>query len=412
MNQTNNTNINNTEKSALTRTNLTLLEGISLIVGANIGAGILSLAYGSKNAGWPVLVFWIIVAGILTTITMLYVAETTLRTKKDLQLSGLAEKYVGKVGSWLIFLAVLINSTGALIAYTTGSGSILSEMLNIHPTIGSIIFFIPSVIVIWFGLKATGVAEKIISTGMVVFILILVIASIIGPGLEIEFLLYSDIRYAIPVFSLTIFAFLSQYAVPELARGYSKENIQNLPKSIILGMLITGVLLAIVPGAALGLTGPEDVTEVVTIAWAEALGTWAFFTANAFALMAMITSFWAIGESLLTNIVDKFKFPSEWDIKYRLISISIVVIPPFLLAYSGLVGFVDAISIAGAFAGVIMAIMPVLMINKARKVNEKEPDWHCGKLAHPAIQLVIIVVFSGAAIYTLLDIFNVLPGGW
>ena len=30
---------------------------------------------------------------------MLYVAETALRTRRPLQLSGLAEKYVGKTGS-------------------------------------------------------------------------------------------------------------------------------------------------------------------------------------------------------------------------------------------------------------------------------------------------------------------------
>lgn len=108
--------VETSDGSALTRTRLTLLEGIGMIVGANIGAGILSLAYGSKNAGWPILVFWVIVAGILTTVTMLYVAETTLRTKKNLQLSGLAEKYIGKVGSWLMFLSVAANSLGAMIA--------------------------------------------------------------------------------------------------------------------------------------------------------------------------------------------------------------------------------------------------------------------------------------------------------
>lgn len=398
--------------SALTRTRLTLLEGVALIVGANIGAGILSLAYGAKNAGWPVLVFWVVAAGIFTTISMLYVAETSLRTKKNLQLSGLAEKYVGKLGSWLMFLSVTVNSIGALIAYTSGSGSILSEFLGIPPTLGSIIFFVPAVIVIWFGLKATGVAEKFITAGMGFLIVILVAASIIGPGLKPEFLLYSDLKFAIPVFSLTVFAFLAQYAVPELARGYSKEQIKNLPKAIILGMLVTGILLILVPMAALGLTGPDNVTEVVTIAWADALGEWAFFTANGFALLAMMTSFWAIGQSFLTNIVDKFKFPSEWDFKYRFISLAFVVVPPFVLAYSGLVGFVDAISIAGAFAGVIMAVIPVLMINKARKVNEQEPAWTCGRLAHPAIQTVLIILFSSAAIYTLLGLFNLLPGGW
>lgn len=400
------------EGSALKRTKLSLLEGVSLIVGANIGAGILSLAYGAKNAGWPILVFWVVVAGILTTISMLYVAETTLRTKKNLQLSGLAEKYVGNLGSWLMFLSVAVNSLGALIAYTAGSGEILSQFFHIPPALGSFIFFIPAVGVIWLGLKAAGVAEKFITIGMLVLVLILVLASIIGPGLKGEFLLYSNPKFAIPVFSLTVFAFLAQYIVPELARGYPKEEIKNLPKAIVLGMLITGILLAVVPMAALGLTGPDKVTEVVTIAWAEALGNWAFFTANGFALLAMMTSFWALGQSYFTNIIDRFKFPSESDPKYRSIALGIVAIPPFILAYSGFVGFVDALSIAGAFAGIVMAIVPVMMINKARKIQEKEPEWTCGKLAHPAIQTLIIVLYTGAGIYTLLGIFNVLPKGW
>ncbi|SHE49161.1 Amino acid permease [Seinonella peptonophila] len=402
----------NKSQGNLSLANLNFWEGVAIIVGANIGAGILSMAYGAKNAGWPVLLFWIVVAGIFTTISMLYIAETTLRTKKPLQLSGLAAKYVGKLGSWLMFLSVLINSIGALIAYTSGSGEILSKFLGVPPALGSIIFFTPGVIVIWFGLKATGVAEKIITFGMGILILILVLASIFGPGLKSEFLMYNNFKYAIPVFSLVIFAFLAQYTVPELARGFAKGKAKQLPRAIILGMVLTGILLAIVPMAALGLTGPDKVTQVVTIAWGDALGSWALFTANGFALLAMITSFWAVGGSFLTNIVDQFKLPSENNPKYRFISLAFVAIPPFILAYSGLVGFVDALSIAGAFAGVIMAILPVLMLNKARKIDEREPEWTCGKLAHPLIQVLLIILFSGAAIYTLLGLFNLLPKGW
>lgn len=59
--------------------------------------------------------------------------------------------------------------------------------------------------------------------------------------------------------------------------------------------------------------------------------------------------------------------------KYRLISVSIVTITPFIIAYSGLVGFVDVLLIAGSFARVVMFIIPVVMINKARKLNEQEP---------------------------------------
>lgn len=400
------------EEGALKREPLTFWEAVSIIVGANIGAGILSLAFGIRKAGWPILVLWLLIAGIFTTVSMLYVAETTLRTKKPLQLSGLAEKYLGQFGSWAMFAAVAINSIGCLIAYTNGSGKILSSMLGIAPTLGSLLFFLPAVVVIWYGLKVTGIAEKFITFGMVALVLILILASIIGPGLNSAYLSYVNWYYSIPVFNLAIFCYIAQYAVPELTRGFAGGDISQLPKSINMGMLLTGILLALVPMSALGLNGPVAVTEVATIAWGQALGQWAFFTANAFALCAMITSFWAVGETFLTNIVDRLKFPSEWDIKYRFVALAIVVLPPFYLAYSGLVGFVGAIYFAGSFAGVVMSIVPVLMLREARRSGDREPEWTCGVIAHPLVQAMLIILFCGGALYAVLDFLKLLPHGW
>lgn len=91
-------NVVTTEEGALSVKKLTFWEAAMIIVGANIGAGILGLAYSTRKAGWPILLMWLIAAGVCTTISMLYVAETTLRTKKPMQLPGLAERYVGKPG--------------------------------------------------------------------------------------------------------------------------------------------------------------------------------------------------------------------------------------------------------------------------------------------------------------------------
>ena len=105
------------EEGALKVTKLTLYEAVAIIVGANVGSGILGLAYSSRLAGWPILVLWLAVAGLFTTFSMLYAAESALRTKKPLQLPGLAEKYVGKVGSVLIFISVCANSIGCMVAH-------------------------------------------------------------------------------------------------------------------------------------------------------------------------------------------------------------------------------------------------------------------------------------------------------
>lgn len=399
------------EEGALKVTKLTLYEAVAIIVGANVGSGILGLAYSSRLAGWPILVLWLAVAGLFTTFSMLYVAESALRTKKPLQLPGLAEKYVGKVGSVLIFISVCANSIGCMVAYTTGSGNILCTLLGLPNWAGSLLFTVPCVLVVWFGLKATGLWEKFMSTGMVVLLGIIVIASFLSGKADVSRAVYANWTYAVPLLSSAIFCYIAQYAVPELARGM-RHTPKKLPIAIILGMFITGVLLAVVPLAVLSLTGAEEVTQVATLAWGQALGTWALYTANIFALCAMMTSYWAVGGSMLTNIVDMFKLKDEKDTKTRLIAIACTVLPPFILAYAGLVSFVDAIGWAGTFGGVIMSIVPVLMLNNARKKGDIEPEWKCGWYAHPAVQGMIIVIFSLAAIYFICSMIGILPAGW
>lgn len=399
------------EEGALKVTKLTLYEAVAIIVGANVGSGILGLAYSSRLAGWPILVLWLAVAGLFTTFSMLYVAESALRTKKPLQLPGLAEKYVGKVGSVLIFISVCANSIGCMVAYTTGSGNILCTLLGLPNWAGSLLFTVPCVLVVWFGLKATGLWEKFMSTGMVVLLGIIVIASFLSGKADVSRAVYANWTYAVPLLSSAIFCYIAQYAVPELARGM-RHTPKKLPVAIILGMFITGVLLAVVPLAVLSLTGAEEVTQVATLAWGQALGTWALYTANIFALCAMMTSYWAVGGSMLTNIVDMFKLKDEKDTKTRLIAIACTVLPPFILAYAGLVSFVDAIGWAGTFGGVIMSIVPVLMLNNARKKGDIEPEWKCGWYAHPAVQGMIIVIFSLAAIYFICSMIGILLAGW
>ena len=397
--------------SALKVHKLTFWEAAMIIVGANVGSGILGLAYSIRKSGWPILMIWLLVAGFFTTISMLYVAETTLRTKKPMQLPGLAKRYVGEVGSWLVFISVAANAIGCLIAYTNGSGRILSELLGVSTQVGSILFAIPAIIVVWLGLKVTGVAEKIISFGMIALLAIIVIASFLAPQAHVSQALFTNWTYAVPVFNVAIFCYIAQYAVPELARGLSHDE-EKLAPAISMGMFITMVLLALVPLAVVSLTGPENVSQVATIAWGKALGEWAFFTANIFALCAMMTSYWAVGESFLTSIVDKFHFKSETDVKTRLFCICCVAIPPFALAYSGLVGFVDAIYLAGTFGGVIMSVLPVMMFRAARKTGDVEPKWTCGWIAATWIQVVMIVLFCSAAVYAVLSLFGMLPAAW
>lgn len=391
---------------------ITFWQGVAIIFGANIGAGILSLPYGAREGGFLALVIALAVSGFLTTASMLYVAEVALRTDKPLQLSGLAQKYLGNLGSWLIFAGVVINGLGALIAYTGGSGSIIADLFGIPELVGSVLFYIPGVVVIWFGLKATGRSEQAITVAMVGIILLLSGWTFVGPGIEAERLFVFSPYYIVPIVNLAVFAFIAQYTVPELARGLARHAPEKLPGAVVTGMCATGFILALVPLAALGMMGADSITEVVTLAWGTELGTAAYWMANIFALLAMLTSFWAIGLTLMTNVLDRFAWPASGSPRHRLAALALIAVPPFLIATLGLAGFVSALGYAGGFAGAIMSVVPVMMLHRARQRGDKEPAWRAGWISHPAIQVLLVVVFGLAFVYSLLTALGLVPQAW
>ncbi|CAI1083962.1 Tyrosine permease [Serratia plymuthica] len=390
---------------------LSFLEGVAMIVGTNIGAGVLSIAYASSKAGFLPLLFWLMLVGSLTTITMLYVAESTLRTRAHLQLSGLAKRYVGGIGAWLMFASVCVNSVGALTAYMTGSGKLLQSLFGISPAIGSLLFFVPAAGVLYLGLKAIGRGEKFISIGMVVMLTALVAATLLKDTTQMRNLLDGDWRFMVPVFNVVVFCFSAQYIVPEMARGFS-DKPEQLPKAIIVGMAVTFVLLAAVPMSVIALSGLNNISDVATISWGQALGQWAFFSANIFALCAMLTSYWGLGGSFLTNIFDKFRLGNDEQPLRRFGVLLLVVLPPFALAYSGLVSFVNALYFAGVFSGVILSIMPMLILRGARKHGDQTPRWQCNWITHPLLQISIVLLYLASAVYAVASLLGYLPSGW
>lgn len=391
---------------------ITFVEGVAMIVGTNIGAGILGISYAARQAGYLPLLFWLVVAGLITTVTMLYVAEATLRTRQHEQLSGLAQRYVGTAGSWLMFASVAVNALGALIAYMSGSGDLMHSLFGIDKRLGSILFFIPAAAVLALGLKALGRSEKWITALMVAMLAVLIVATLVFPSTDFSRLLEGNWIYMVPVFNLVVFIYCAQYIVPEIARGLSHAPTQ-LPKAIVTGMFCTFSLIALVPLSVISLNGLDNISQVATISWGNALGSWAFLMANGFALFAMLTSYWGIGGSFLTNIADRFSWRVDDSLKIRAGAVSLVAIPPFVLAYSGLVGFVDALYFAGVFSGVVLSIVPYLIVRGARRHGNRTPEWTCPAwMTNPLIYITIFIMYSASAVYAVLAKFKLLPAGW
>ncbi|MEW5620808.1 amino acid permease [Pseudomonas putida] len=393
---------------------LSRMETIGIIIGTNIGAGVLGMAFAARKVGYGPLLICLIATCVFCIITMLYVAETCLRTRQNLQLSGLSRKYLGPLGGWLIFIAVAANSYGALIAYISGSGNILADFFGqygLTPQQGSLLFFVPAALVLYLGLKALGVAEKLISAGMVLIVCLLIGATAIHPDSHWVHLWQSQWQYVVPIFNLAVFVFGAQFLVPELVRG-NLETPQRIPRLIIGGMILTLVLVAAIPASVIALVGLDNLSEVATLSWGRSLGQWAYYVANTFALLAMLTSYWGLGGCLFTNIFDQFRLGDEDNRRNRLIVLAVVTLPPIAFAYSGFSGFVNALYFAGTFGGVLMGIIPILLLNAARKSGDQQPAFTCGWYAHPFLQAFIVMVFLSSGVYAILSALGMLPSSW
>ena len=85
------------------------------LTGTIIGAGILGLPYVFAKAGFFIGLFWLIFLGLILLFVGLCMGEITLRTKKIYQLPGYSNKYLGKWGGRVMFVAIIFGKRGATI---------------------------------------------------------------------------------------------------------------------------------------------------------------------------------------------------------------------------------------------------------------------------------------------------------
>lgn len=391
---------------------LMFFEVVVMIVGINIGVGVLFMVYVSCKVGFMLLLFWLVVVGLFIIIFMFYVLEIVLCMCIYNQLSGFVQCYVGFFGVWVIFLFVVVNSIGVLIVYMSGSGKIFSVFFGISLVLGSVLFFILVVGVLYLGLSVIGKGEKFISIGMVSMILILVVVILFNDNIEFVCLFDGDWIYMVLVFNIVVFCFFVQYIVLEMVCGFSYV-LECLLKVVIIGMLIIFVLFSIVLFLVIVLIGLENQFEVVILVWGKVFGEWVFFIVNIFVLCVMLMFYWGLGGSFLINIFDKFyKFGLENWLKICLLVLVIVVLLLFVLVYSGLVGFVNVLYFVGVFSGVIFLIMLILMLCLVCRNGDFELVWKCGWIVYLVIQVVIVMIYLVSVVYVICSVMNLLLVGW
>ena len=381
------------EHLGIFRRKIGLWEAVALIVSTTIGAGVLSLPYAVARVGIWIGLIYIIVLGFLMMGLNLLVGELSAKTRTKLQLVGLANKYLGRPGEWLMTVLVYVMGMGVLVVYIIGIGETLATLFGGINMIWSLAFALIGGLLIFIGMRSIKVVGFVLSLGILVVVLVIAIVSV--PHMEIPHFSHFNMAYLLFPYGVVLFAFRGSSAIPE-AHSILIRRDKDFKKAIVIAGIITTVVYALFALVVVGVTGLET-TEIATIGLGNTIGRSVFVFGNLFALLAMGTSFLMVGLSLRDSMSWDYKIPG-------FLSGLVVVIVPTLLFVLGLRHFIAVIDIVGGVF-VSLELLLILFIYWRAKTVGHLPSGKF-KLHHSLLLVaVLLVAFLAGAIYSVVKLF-------
>jgi len=346
------------------------------LTGTIIGAGILGLPYVFSRSGFLIGSFWLLFLGAIIMYVSLCLGEITLRTEKDRQLPGIANRYLGKKAKIIMFFAMIFGIYSALLAYLIGESQSLSYLItgnfnaSIYFAIG---FWLIMTIFLREGLRSL---KRIETWGVMAILVILVIIAILYfPEINYGNLKTNNFSNIFIPFGVILFALMGFASIPELEieiRGKEKK----LKRAIILGVSIPIIAYFLFSFIFVGLLG-SNVPQVATLGLGKLVTLLGIFT--------MLTSYFVLSFSLK----DVFQLDFNLSPKLNFFLVSIVPILIYLFLYFvDFLDFVSILGIGGVVSGGITGILILIIAKKAKEKGNRKPEYDI------PINLPIIIILS------------------
>lgn len=362
-----------------------VLGGMLLTSGSCIGAGMLGLPILTGLTGFfPSLIIMLIVWAFMTY-TALLLVETTGWFTKRVNLISMVGQVLGKKGqaiSWTLYLFLFY---ALLVAYVAVSGKILHSMIPLSTWVLGIIFTVILGYFIYYGTRWVDLSNRWMMVGLIVCYIAMILLGLNETTSSL--LAHVNFRYILIPMSVLVTSFGFHNIIPSLT-AYMNGDLARVRTSILSGSILTLVIyllwnlfvLGVVPfqgkdGLYESFISGQEATIALT-AYIKSPFVWFFI--QGFSLFAIITSFLAQGMGLMHFIADGIHVEPEGKNKKGLISL--VLLPPLILAQVYPKIFFDALFFAGGFCAVVLfGILPALMVWIGRYQKKLDSPYHvCG----------------------------------
>ncbi|MBL7158688.1 MAG: hypothetical protein ISS91_04185 [Candidatus Omnitrophica bacterium] len=332
------------------------------ITGNLVGAGILGLPIQTGIAGLvPSLVGMIFVGAAMFFSGVILVNEAVESRQDVFHFPSMYEKYFGRPGRYVAILANLVILYGFIIAYLTGSVSIITRLLGIesYRILVTLLFFAAVTAITISNPKSL----LKLNSAFVIFLLISFTALVMMGKKYVQpaRFEYKNWTMLAPALPIIVTAVSFQNVIPTISKllGWNKKHIIiSLLAGTFIGFLMCAVWIKVGIGV-LPMAGnnsilsalENNVPEIVPLA--RAIQSLAFLrTALLFSLMAIITSYLSMGKALMEFIEDcTSRHPKLGG---QAITAVIAFLPPLLIALVYPDMFLNLLNVIGGVGIVIL----------------------------------------------------------
>ena len=369
------------------------------ISGASIGAGLLALPVQTGLSGMIPALSGLMLTWAFMLISGLILVESFIGLKQpSAGLFTLYKHELGKWSGWLVTPGFLLIFYGVLVAYISGSGTVLADLLHLPQMdwLFLLLFFLFSSGVVLVGMQFINRANAVFMALLVGSFIALIL--LISKHMTGSHLMYQDWKFLPSALPIIICAFGYQNVIPSICTSLGNDR-RRIRKALLFGTLLTLlvnsiwiiVVLAVLPvsGGPGSLLSAFQHNQPATVPLAinihsESIGMCGLL----FSMAALFTSYVAVGEGLRNFLTDLLetrtrKTPAAWLVA------TLTFVPPLAvtLLYPQL--FLSMLNLVGGLGvGLLFGLFPALIL--FRQARRKK---HLLKQAAALLLCLICITF-------------------